>query len=67
MLLADIMLFMLIFATSLIAALAVHSLFRFTALRQLAPGWKSWQAGRYFPKGLPLGMALVFYLVLAVV
>lgn len=65
-LVADVMLVMLIFAVSLLGALAVHSLFRFTRLKNFAPDWKSWHAGRYFPKGLPLGMTLVFYLGLAV-
>ena len=63
----DLMLVMLIFAASLIGGLAVHSLFRFTSLRNLAPDWQSWQAGRYFPKGLPLSMTLVFYLGLAII
>lgn len=58
----DLLLIIQIFTASLIAGLAVHSLFRFTALKNLAPDWKSWTAGRYFPKGLPLGMTLVFYL-----
>ena len=61
----DILLITQIFATSLLAALAVHSLFRFTRLKNFAPNWKSWHAGRYFPKGLPLSMTLVFYLLFA--
>jgi prepilin peptidase CpaA len=61
----DFVLIMIIFAASLISALAVHSLFRFTALKDFAPNWKSWHAGRYFPKGLPLSMTLVFYLCIA--
>jgi prepilin peptidase CpaA len=63
----DFLLIAKIFAACLLGALAVHSLFRFTALKNFAPDWKSWNAGRYFPKGLPLGMTLVFYLLLAVV
>ena len=63
--LGDLTLVMLIFAATLLGALAVHSLFRFTALKNFAPEWKSWHAGRYFPKGLPLSMTLVFYLGLA--
>ncbi len=58
----DFLLIMQLFAASLLAALAVHSLFRFTALKNIVPDWKSWTAGRYFPKGLPLSMTLVFYL-----
>ncbi|WP_242649927.1 prepilin peptidase [Yoonia litorea] len=64
--LGDLTLVMIIFALVLVASLAVHSLFRFTGLRNFAPEWKSWHAGRYFPKGLPLGMTLTFYLALAV-
>lgn len=63
--LGDLMLVLLLFAAALLGALAIHSLFRFTALKNLAPEWKSWNAGRYFPKGLPLSMTLVFYLSLA--
>ena len=63
---ADIMLILTLFAACLLGALAVHSLFRFTKLKNFAPEWKSWHAGRYFPKGLPLSMTLVFYLGFAV-
>ena len=59
---ADLLLITQIFAASLLGAFAVHSLFRFTALKNIAPDWKSWTAGRYFPKGLPLSMTLLFYL-----
>ena len=58
----DSILILRIFAASLLGALAMHSLFRLTPLRNLAPDWQSWSAGRYFPKGLPLGMTLVLYL-----
>lgn len=60
--LADLMLVSQVFLAAILSAVAVHSLFRFTALKNIAPGWKSWTAGRYFPKGLPLSMTLVFYL-----
>ncbi len=65
--LSDMILVAPIFAASLLAALAVHSLFRFTRLKNIAPDWKSWSAGRYFPKGLPLSMTLVFYLLIVAV
>jgi prepilin peptidase CpaA len=61
----DFLLIINLFAACLIGGLAVHSLFRFTALKNIAPEWKSWNAGRYFPKGLPLSMTLVFYLLIA--
>jgi prepilin peptidase CpaA len=65
--LADFGLITQVFAASLLGALAVHSLFRFTKLKDIVPDWKSWNAGRYFPKGLPLSMTLVFYLILIAV
>lgn len=64
---ADLLLITQIFAASLLGALAVHSLFRFTALKNIAPDWKSWSAGRYFPKGLPLSMTLLFYMLFVAV
>lgn len=60
----DLALIIQLFAACLLGALAVHSLFRFTALKNIAPEWKSWTAGRYFPKGLPLSMTLLFYLLI---
>lgn len=65
--LADTVLILRIFVACLIGGLLVHSLFRFTRLRTLAPDWKSWTAGRYFPKGLPLSMTLLFYLAVVAV
>jgi len=63
----DLVLIIQLFAACLLGALAVHSLFRFTALKNFAPDWKSWTAGRYFPKGLPLSMTLFFYLLIIAV
>jgi prepilin peptidase CpaA len=63
----DLLLITQLFAACLLGALAVHSLFRFTALKNIAPDWKSWTAGRYFPKGLPLSMTLLFYLLIVAV
>lgn len=59
---ADTALILRLFVACLVGALVVHSIFRFTPLRNLVPEWKSWTAGRYFPKGLPLSMTLLFYL-----
>jgi prepilin peptidase CpaA len=42
-----------------------HRIVKHSPLRRLVPDWKSWNAGRKFPMGLPLGMTLVFYLLLA--
>lgn len=63
----DLVLIIQLFAACLLGALAVHSLFRFTALKNFAPDWKSWTAGRYFPKGLPVSMTLFFYLLIIAV
>jgi prepilin peptidase CpaA len=64
---ADIEVILRLFAASLIAALVVHSLFRFTPLKRPVQDWKSWHAGWYFPKGFPLSMTLLLYLVFAAV
>lgn len=64
---ADIEVILRIFAASLIAALIVHSLFRLTPLKNPVSEWKSWNAGAYFPKGFPLSMTLLLYLVAAAV
>lgn len=71
---ADLRLILVIFAAASLAGVVTHSAFRFTALRNLAPEWKSWTArsdklrggilglNLAFPKGLVLGMTLLFYL-----
>lgn len=53
---------MLLLAATIVIALALHSIVRFSALRQLAPNWASWTAGRRFPLGFPLALALFVYL-----
>ncbi|MBE0453808.1 A24 family peptidase [Roseovarius autotrophicus] len=55
----------LIFAVVLLASFATHRIARATPLRNLAPGWTSWEAGRKFPMGLALGPTLALYLALA--
>lgn len=62
---ADLPIILRVFAASLIAGLIVHSLFRLTPLKAPVAEWKSWQAGRYFPKGFPLSMTLLSYLLIA--
>ena len=42
-----------------------HRIAKNSPLRRLVPHWESWDAGRRFPMGLPLGMTLIFYLLLA--
>ena len=65
-----------LFVACALGALAVHSLFRYTPLKNLAPDWKSWHAkadhlrggvlglNHAFPKGLVLSMTLLFYLLI---
>ena len=64
---ADLELILRLFAACLISALIVHSLFRYTSLKKPVAEWQSWNAGRYFPKGFPLSMTLLLYLVFAAV
>lgn len=66
-----------IFVAASLGGLVTHSLFRFTPLHRIVPDWASWSARKgdlrgglfgldlAFPKGLVLGMTLVFYLGLA--
>lgn len=68
-----------VFVACLLGALTLHSIMRFTALKKLAPEWKSWHATSdklrtffsrskmTFPKGFPLGMTLLFYLLLVAI
>lgn len=65
--LSDLELILRLFAASLISALIVHTLFRLTPLKRPVAEWKSWHAGRFFPKGFPLSMTLLLYLVFAAV
>lgn len=64
---ADLPLILRLFVACLVAGLLAHSLFRFTPLKNAVPDWQSWTAGKYFPKGLPLSMTLVFYLLLVAI
>ena len=40
---------------------------KISPLRNLAPHWESWERGKKFPMGLPLGMTLATYLVLGAI
>ena len=57
----------LLFSAALLGGYATHRLAKYTFLRQLAPEWKSWNAGYKFPMGFCLGGSLVAYLGLAAV
>lgn len=75
----DWYLIMQLFVACLLGALTIHSIFRFTPLKNLAPDWESWSARRgdlrggifgldlAFPKGFPLSMTLLFYLLLVAI
>ena len=43
----------------------LHRIAKFSPLRQLAPDWTSWDAGKRFPMGFALATTLVVYLALA--
>lgn len=60
----DLRLLMAIFAANLLAAFATHRLAKHTRLREIAPGWHSWDRGWDFPMGLSLGGTLAIYLIL---
>ncbi|MEM7318488.1 MAG: prepilin peptidase [Pseudomonadota bacterium] len=62
--LGDLRILAVIFTANLLAAVATHRLAKHTALRRVAPGWKSWDAGWKFPMGLSLGGTLALYLIL---
>lgn len=62
--LGDAVIYMYIFAASLLAAFAVHRIFRaIPAVRRATPEWASWTS-RKFPMGLALGGSLALYLLL---
>lgn len=51
-------------AASVLVGFTLHRIGKHTRLRNLAPGWDSWdQDNKRFPMGFPLGMTLVAYLI----
>ncbi|WP_458789878.1 prepilin peptidase [Yoonia sp. MH D7] len=63
-LLDDIITLAWVFIACVITGFITHRIAMYSPLRRLVPEWESWTAGRRFPMGLPLGMTLVFYLLL---
>lgn len=64
--LPDAAFFMILLATTMVASYVGHRLIRaMPVARRLAPDWKSWDAGKKFPLGVPLALSLVLYLALA--
>ena len=63
--LGDWQLIMWVFAACIFTGFVTHRIAKYSPLRRLVPHWESWNSSRRFPMGLPLGMILVFYLLLA--
>lgn len=63
----DLRLLIVLFAASLLAGYVAHRVARASPIRQAVPHWESWDAGRRFPMGFPLGMTLVLYLAIVAV
>jgi prepilin peptidase CpaA len=61
--LGDLRFLMALFAANLLAAFVAHRLAKHSALRRLAPEWRSWNSGARFPMGLALGGTLALYLI----
>ncbi|WP_232825334.1 prepilin peptidase [Albibacillus kandeliae] len=64
---SDLRLLLALFAANLLAAFATHRLVKYTPLRRIAPGWKSWHMGWKFPMGFSLGGTLGLYLILGAI
>ena len=58
----DIRLLIVLFSACLLAGYVAHRVARASPIRTAVPHWESWDAGRRFPMGFPLGMTLVLYL-----
>lgn len=59
----DVALALIIFSGSLFVTLILHRIAkRSKMIRRATPDWKSWQAGRNFPMGISIGLALIVYL-----
>lgn len=64
---ADLLIVLMVFCATLLAAFTTHRIAKFSPLRRVTPHWQSWDRGWDFPMGLALGPAFVLYLVLAIV
>ena len=62
----DLFFILPLFASCLLAGLVTHRIAKYTPIRRAVPDWESWEDKR-FPKGFPLSMTLVFYLVLVAI
>lgn len=59
----DVNLLVWLFIATLLGAVVTHRGVKHTPLRRLAPHWTSWEQGKKFPMGLPLGATLILYLI----
>jgi len=64
--LGDLRLLIVLFMAVLLASFVTHRTVKYTALRNLAPHWTSWEQGKKFPMGLALGTTLIIYLALGI-
>lgn len=64
--LGDLRFLIALFAANLLAAFVAHRLAKYSLLKRLAPGWKSWETGARFPMGLALGGTLAIYLLMGI-
>ena len=63
----DFFLMVLIVTSAVLGAFVTHRLVKYTKLRTIAPDWESWDRGKHFPMGFPLGVSLAIYLILGTV
>ena len=61
---ADIRIMIVLFSACLLGGFLAHRLARMSPIRRAVPHWESWDAGKRFPMGFPLGMTLVGYLLI---
>lgn len=59
---ADLERILLLFSACLIIGYITHRIARMTRIRSAVPHWESWDAGKRFPMGFPLGVTFVMYL-----
>lgn len=65
--LGDLGLLAILYLAVLIVTFILHRIARATPIRNLAPGWTSWEPGKRFPMGLAFGVTLPLYFLLALV
>ncbi len=58
----DIGRMMMLLGLCMLAGYISHRIAKHSALRRIVPEWESWTAGKRFPMGYPMGVALLIYL-----